>query len=159
MAQLELPIFREDQAGLYIYALCDPRTGEVRYVGCSSKPYQRYGSHLARHGWNTPKIEWVAELRALHLHPRLWILDGPIPYQGEAEWAIFFADRGHRLLNAPCTLSDKLDWILAGRGTGADYEAREAAQTAELRAMLSARDLAAFGKIRDNLRRGHEQQG
>jgi hypothetical protein len=30
----------------FIYALCDPRTLEVRYVGKADNPYKRYCRHL-----------------------------------------------------------------------------------------------------------------
>lgn len=31
---------------VYIYALSDPETGEIRYVGKTNKPDRRYNQHL-----------------------------------------------------------------------------------------------------------------
>lgn len=59
-----------------IYVLKDPRTNEVRYVGCSKNIEQRYKAHnnTAR-DLNTPKRQWIAELRELGLKPLMEILE------------------------------------------------------------------------------------
>lgn len=58
-----------------IYALCDPRTGEVRYVGKANKPEARLKSHLrdARRR-ATPVYHWVAKLQREGLTPELRVL-------------------------------------------------------------------------------------
>ena len=56
-----------------IYLLVDPRDGEIRYVGCSTKVRARYTQHLydmRRKGCEArPKVIWLRELKALGLWP------------------------------------------------------------------------------------------
>ena len=55
-----------------VYALIDPRTGVVMYVGQSDDCRYRYMGHLNAKGENNPrKNEWVAEPDALGLKPTL----------------------------------------------------------------------------------------
>lgn len=58
---------------IYIYALIDPRTRGIRYVGQSTDPERRYAEHLQR-AEGTPKGVWIRELRALNLEPDLIVL-------------------------------------------------------------------------------------
>jgi hypothetical protein len=54
------------------YALIDPRTGVVMYVGLSDDIRDRYIGHSNAKGESNPrKNEWVAELDALGLKPTL----------------------------------------------------------------------------------------
>lgn len=95
---------------VYIYALCEPIDGAVRYIGKSSSPEKRLTNHLAagRH-----KIAaWVAQLAADGLRPQLCILEA-VPAGCDAASRERLAigthlARGCRLLN-----SDGTD---AGRG-------------------------------------------
>ena len=58
---------------LGIYALCDPRTGCVRYVGCSKQPWKRFTSHCS--GDAKPNVrQWVKSLKKAHLVPVLAVL-------------------------------------------------------------------------------------
>ncbi len=56
-----------------IYLLVDPRDGEIRYVGRSTKVRARYSQHLydmRRKGCEArPKVIWLKELEALGLWP------------------------------------------------------------------------------------------
>jgi hypothetical protein len=61
----------------FIYALCDPRTYEVRYIGKADDPYNRL--HAA-HGHlkdkaNTHKVHWIQYLATLGLAPCLQIVE------------------------------------------------------------------------------------
>lgn len=58
---------------IYIYALIDPRTRGVRYVGQSVDPERRYTQHVTATE-DTPKGVWIRELRSLGLEPDLIIL-------------------------------------------------------------------------------------
>ena len=58
----------------YIYALIDPRTRQIRYVGQSSDPERRYQQHI-----NTvedaPKGAWIQELRVMDQLPDFILID------------------------------------------------------------------------------------
>ena len=83
----------------YIYALIDPRTREIRYIGSSMRPHRRLQDHLraarAHHRlrsigctrWKEEpdyrrsrflyraRMQWLYDLQQLRLRPRLLILD------------------------------------------------------------------------------------
>lgn len=83
----------------FIYALGDPRDGEVRYVGCSVNPVKRCKSYSSP----LPMNLWCRDLKQRGLKPVLVILkttEAPnTPRDLEAEWITGFIQRGHRLLN------------------------------------------------------------
>lgn len=59
----------------YIYALKDPDTGDVRYIGKSIRPSRRYLEHLSLAPVeNTPKAKWVAGLVAAGKRPVMEII-------------------------------------------------------------------------------------
>lgn len=61
----------ESSRGSYVYALCDPRDGQARYVGKSHLPDGRYSMHLrdARQGDGRPVSEWIREILSLGMEP------------------------------------------------------------------------------------------
>lgn len=58
---------------IYIYALCEPTTGEIRYVGQSTDPRKRVHSHCHRTG-ATRVFRWTRRLAAHGQLPMLVIL-------------------------------------------------------------------------------------
>lgn len=58
---------------VFIYALCEPDTGEIRYVGSSKNPRSRLTSHLS-FGSSIAIRSWVKDLGARGLEPLLAIL-------------------------------------------------------------------------------------
>lgn len=68
-----MPVYRRD-IERFIYALVDPRDDTVRYVGCAIDVEERFNQHLRDRG-NTPKCEWLAELKRHGLLPGLEILE------------------------------------------------------------------------------------
>lgn len=60
----------------FIYALCDPTTGEVRYIGKADNPKRRMICHSwdARRGLKTHKARWISSLRASERVPAVEIL-------------------------------------------------------------------------------------
>lgn len=86
---------------VYIYALLDPRTEEVRYIGKSERPVERLGNHMNERS-NCHRSHWLQSLKRDGLKPHMVILEriqGDWPWQ-EAER--FWINRG-RALGWPLT--------------------------------------------------------
>lgn len=83
----------------YVYALFDPETDDVRYVGQSVDPVQRYVGHCLEDP--TPKGQWVASLRTRGLLPTMRVLRCvPREHIDDREReAIAEFSSGHDLLN------------------------------------------------------------
>lgn len=58
----------------FIYGLCDPRDGRLRYVGKSDNPEHRLRSHLSDAAYNM-KTQWLANLKHAGLIPSVVLLD------------------------------------------------------------------------------------
>lgn len=56
----------------YIYALSDPRTNQIRYIGQSVNPNRRLKQHIKSSGGKVGK--WINELKELLLVPSVIIL-------------------------------------------------------------------------------------
>ena len=84
-------------ANWYIYALIDPRTGDVRYIGKRLRLQKRIQEHL-RDQRSSRRAEWVRSLRALNLSPVLLVLE-----EGDGDW---------------CASEQR--WIASYRSSGAD---------------------------------------
>jgi hypothetical protein len=82
-----------------IYALVDPRTNEVRYIGKSVNPEQRYTVHLAyaRKGTQTYACRWIKGLLNEGLAPQLNILESDISTDRIDEREIWWIAEGARL--------------------------------------------------------------
>lgn len=92
-----------------VYALIDPRTKELRYVGGSANIEARYKSHVS--GSDTPpkRKAWVFELRAAGLKPELVVL-AACPPERLKELERAHLDRqkrlGHADLNTHLRITD-----------------------------------------------------
>jgi hypothetical protein len=91
---------------VFIYALCDPSTFEVRYIGKTINPYKRYYSHLSARSLNrriqTHKTHWLKSLLRQSLLPIQQILeicDERNWEQKESEWIAFYKSIGCNLTN------------------------------------------------------------
>ena len=82
----------------YIYALSDPNTGEIRYVGKSDTPKSRLKSHMQmpNHDCNLPKKEWLRSLVACNQLPMLSILE-EVPYSEWEEKEKWWIDYGYKM--------------------------------------------------------------
>lgn len=68
---------------VYIYTLEHPITKEVRYVGKTKNPKERFHNHCNRlHNEHSHKRNWINSLRSIGLKPKMNILDEV----NESEW-------------------------------------------------------------------------
>jgi hypothetical protein len=58
----------------FIYALHDPLTDSIRYVGKADNPKRRFNAHLWGEKHNFYRSRWIAKLKRANLRPRLSIL-------------------------------------------------------------------------------------
>lgn len=68
------PRFFDPERPTSIYALIDPRTGGVGYVGATGDPRKRWSQHRTEPGYGR-KQQWLRELRSVGLEPVMRILE------------------------------------------------------------------------------------
>lgn len=86
-----------------IYILIDPVTKEVKYVGKSNNPIERFKNHKNRsRDINTHKRNWINKLRKNNLYPEIEIID-IVPINNwrywETFWIQYFTFLGSKLTN------------------------------------------------------------
>lgn len=72
----------------FLYALCQPLTGEIRYIGKSDKPKDRLQKHIHFALHKKPKFhtaDWIRSLAANGQKPQLLIL-GEVPSDSWEDW-------------------------------------------------------------------------
>lgn len=88
---------------VYIYALKDPETKEIRYVGKANNPKARYHQHVNSNDLtNSHKHNWIMELHRKGLEPELLILeetDDKRWEKREKHWIKFGLDNDWPLTN------------------------------------------------------------
>ena len=80
----------------YIYALCDPRNGEIRYVGRTEVcPTRRHEHHTwaSKTGRQKPVNVWIRELLSEGWSPVIVILDRTDDPRAEKAWIKKLADK------------------------------------------------------------------
>lgn len=86
-----------------IYVLKDPRTNEIKYVGCTKNIQERYKAHTNKaRDLHTPKRKWITELRELSLKPileELEVIDEQFSIAKEKEYIKLFRSQGCNLVN------------------------------------------------------------
>lgn len=86
-----------------IYALKDPRTNEVRYIGWSVDPRRRFKGHINESKRETSyKAKWICKLLRDGVEPVQEILErgsGPNWIEAERRWITLFRSAGYRLTN------------------------------------------------------------
>jgi predicted GIY-YIG superfamily endonuclease len=97
-------VHEENRTDYVVYALSDPRTNEVRYVGCTSDLKSRYSAHLMiNQEKNVVKKAWIGELKSLGLRPLVVTLeDGynkKTAHDREACWIARYLTEGAPLVN------------------------------------------------------------
>jgi hypothetical protein len=87
----------------YIYALVDPETEEIRYIGKSIRPSERLANHINEPQSNCHRSHWLHSLKAKGLKPILLIIEelsGNWPWQeAERYWIAFGHAQGWPLTN------------------------------------------------------------
>lgn len=88
----------------FIYALLDPRTGEIRYVGKADNPEKRLLDHLRQCNYGeTHRARWLRSLIVDGLRPLLEVIDEVADTEWEAAecaYIAFYKECGHPLVNA-----------------------------------------------------------
>jgi len=87
-----------------IYALCEPGTLTVRYVGMTKYPVDyRVKSHLdyaiGKHPGNTPVNKWIRSLGCQPDYVELETCHPDIARQVEKAWILLFIENGYDMLN------------------------------------------------------------
>ena len=85
---------------VHIYALIDPRTNYIRYIGSTTNPLVRYNSHLSDVK-NYSKSEWIEELKKMSIKPMMKILEivpKELAAQRENYWIAYYFNE-YNLLN------------------------------------------------------------
>lgn len=87
---------------VWIYALVDPRTDAVRYVGQTRNVERRYRTHCGGSGTNAQMWAWLKELASLGLVPTIQILEHTCCADADAKewyWIEHAVRNGVQLLN------------------------------------------------------------
>ncbi len=88
-----------------IYALCEPDTGEARYIGLTVSPKDRYYQHMGKcpTKGSTACNQWIRGLVAQGKKPRMLILQEVTDYAEakrlEYAWVRRYRTMGERVLN------------------------------------------------------------
>jgi len=88
-----------------VYALADPRTLDICYIGISVDPEWRLAGHLykSKRGQRTPKNDWMRELLSENLIPKVIVLEQGLwrerALKAERRWIVKGLEEGWPLLN------------------------------------------------------------
>ena len=87
-----------------VYALCEPGTDIVRYIGQSTNVPQRYQYHINSLGAaKTPCKRWILRLKQQGLKPTLKVLEILPPdvpgWDAEYRWINLYLEQGANLTN------------------------------------------------------------
>jgi len=99
-------------SGVYIYALCDPESNEIRYVGKAVDLRKRLALHVCERT-GTHKCKWVAKLAKRGLRPEIKELEF-IPDAGDTGWQEKEIAWINRLRDFGCNLCNLLTGGIAG---------------------------------------------
>lgn len=81
-----------------IYALADPRTCEIRYIGQTQKhPSVRLQGHLKKEDGNKRKWAWLNELNALGIEPNVVVLEYADTLRNALAGERFWIEKGRKM--------------------------------------------------------------
>ncbi|HLQ30848.1 MAG TPA: GIY-YIG nuclease family protein [Ktedonobacteraceae bacterium] len=87
----------------FVYALADPRTDIVAYVGITNNLYTRFKKHLENQEPNRKKNEWIRQLQQAKLIPSVKLLETvstwEIAKQREVYWIRYYSAQRISLTN------------------------------------------------------------
>jgi hypothetical protein len=98
-----------------IYALTEPDTGEVRYIGQARHLWQRYAHHLLPIQGTPAKVMWLHGLQRRGLFPSVRVLEEVTAAdvdERERWWIEHSLAQGARLVNGPLQRHDTVRWNL-----------------------------------------------
>jgi hypothetical protein len=88
---------------IFVYALLDPRTADLRYIGVTKNPDRRLGQHsrLSNNRGRTKRANWLRSLLKSGLLPEMIILESGVSDWDEAErfWVSCWRTAGANLVN------------------------------------------------------------
>lgn len=87
----------------YIYALIDPRTYKIRYVGKANKPNNRHNEHSSRFYEDNYRSRWLHQLYNLSLKALLYVIEecnDSVWQERERFWIKYYRELGCSLVNA-----------------------------------------------------------
>lgn len=88
----------------FIYALCCPCSGEIRYIGKANRPKERLKAHLwsGKRAQSSHKRNWIDKLKSKDLRPVLLVLEEVIITnwnEKEKYYIKYYKDLGCKLTN------------------------------------------------------------
>lgn len=83
---------RLPQIAAFVYAIKDPDTGIVRYVGVTTRPFARAKSHLK--GWDPITRSWTRGLKKIADFEVLEIVPLSQAEDAESKWLRFYSKEG-----------------------------------------------------------------
>jgi hypothetical protein len=95
-------LFYSEEIMYYIYGLYEPLTNELRYIGATNNPQERFASHLKSKP-GTHNRNWLCSLREKKLKPTFKIIeqvDDDSWSEREQYWIAHYKSAGARLTNA-----------------------------------------------------------
>jgi hypothetical protein len=95
------------------YALTEPDTGEVRYIGQARHLWRRYAHHLLRIQGTPAKCTWLHGLQRRGLLPGVHILEQTTADDADARerwWIERYLSEGATLVNGPLPRHDTVRW-------------------------------------------------
>ncbi len=95
--------FKPDMTFVFIYGLCDPRDGCLRYIGKANNPTIRLYRHHCPGNKKNHRTDWLNSLKKSGLKPEMFIVEQiPASEWEEAErfWICYFKTIGCKLVNS-----------------------------------------------------------